>query len=572
MPEPTDTTSDRLRRALHDTADELRLDPADHATVMRRVTRRRHRRQLAFVGGATVIAVTLVGAVVARRDSGDDTLQFSDPDTTQPESTEEVVAPSTTAITTPPTLPPQQVVGTGASSSGAGASAPVGDVTQVLPWGDGFLSVGAEYPPRPLKPVGDDIAALFPDEVNALFADGLPPTVDEATQMLSEAGLLDEVTAVINAHPEAAEAIYASDPPPPIITASYTVDGADWSTVELDPPTAAVGQFSVSGDRLVTWATDFGDDPQTDRARSATIAWTDDLTTWGSTTIDLGADQGPDEFFHDNAAVGAIAFSGDRWLARIERQTWVDYESLLPDDVRAEIASGQGYSMSTSTDGVELIVDLAEGSTTHRYTWQDLGLDGEPDDTVEPGPPVLLTGVFGGAQEQVAMPAGMEYSTVASMGDQFLLLGDTAMASDDGRRWAALEGLPDGQYVQFVVPVTDGQLFVGHDGERSVGWLRRDDGTTTDVTLPELPAGYGLWNQSPSAAWITELENDQRDSPDPVMIEADYRGFHLSLIDGPDGSSYTLTDAATGAVVQSAEIDPATTVGSDMWEFRRSDR
>ncbi len=107
--------------------------------------------------------------------------------------------------------------------------------------------------------------------------------------ILSEAGLLDEVTAVLAEHPEASEAIYARDAPPPTLTASFTTDGAEWRTVELAPPVGVPGQFTVAGDRLVVWS--FGAMERRPRRPPPTelvIAATDDLVDWQSMSVDLG--------------------------------------------------------------------------------------------------------------------------------------------------------------------------------------------------------------------------------------------------------------------------------------------
>jgi hypothetical protein len=65
--------------------------------------------------------------------------------------------------------------------------------------------------PETLPP---EIVDLFPVEVRDLFEDGLPATIEEATAMLTESGLLDEVTAVLNENPAAYDAIFNQLPGP----------------------------------------------------------------------------------------------------------------------------------------------------------------------------------------------------------------------------------------------------------------------------------------------------------------------------------------------------------------------
>ena len=50
--------SDRIRRSLRATADDLRLDPVDTAALLGRAATRRRRRRFALAGGSTVVAVS----------------------------------------------------------------------------------------------------------------------------------------------------------------------------------------------------------------------------------------------------------------------------------------------------------------------------------------------------------------------------------------------------------------------------------------------------------------------------------------------------------------------------------
>ncbi len=72
----------------------------------------------------------------------------------------------------------------------------------------------AVFQPLPsVNELSPDLVAHFPPAVRDLLADGLPPTVDEAGVQLTEAGLIDEVIAVLSQYPEAADAFLAAPPP-----------------------------------------------------------------------------------------------------------------------------------------------------------------------------------------------------------------------------------------------------------------------------------------------------------------------------------------------------------------------
>ncbi len=569
-PNPESTT-DRVRDALSRAADDLTLDAASPADAAHRGTRRRRRRRTAFAGTAAVVAVVAVGAVVGTRDRGDDTIELSTPDTSEPTTTTEPASPGSTTppttapITTPPTLAPAVTVDAPAVAVDAGLG-PNDQVTQLLPWGDGFLSMAFRYEPQPLPPLDDEITALFPDEVSALFPDGTPPTIDEAIEVLDEAGLLDEVSEILAAHPEVSDAISIGEPPPPVVMASYTVDGAEWTTTELTLPTPYPGQFTVSDDRLIMWSSDpVGAPEEFSGPRELTIAATTDLETWQTTTIALDVEPPESPAVRNDVFVNSLAVVGDRWLALVARHAWVDYESLLPDDVRSELqTSSGGYGINPMADRLEIEVFTENGTATVEYsfTWAELGLEGQPQEGPGDGDTSMLTGVFGGDHEEVRSPGTTGFGTVASLGDRFVLVGDnalgnTAQVSTDGRTWTELEGLPDGGFWQTVVPVSGGHLFVGDGPSGPFASLRLNDGTFTDAAMPELSDRYGIWNQSGSAAWIVEVGEPPQPDWEPFEIVVEHDGFVLTLLEAPDGSVYTLADATTGDVVRSGDLGGA---------------
>jgi hypothetical protein len=563
-------SADHLRDALHGAADELSLEPIEPTAIRGRAATRRRRRRSALGAGVGVVAITLVGAVVANRDRGDDTLEFTNPpETTQPDANEDATLP-TTPITTPPTMVPVET-DPGPGLDGADAPAPTGDLIQLVPWRDGFLSIGILNQPQPLGPIPEEISALFPDEVRDLFPDGLPPTIEEATNALSEAGLLDEVSAVLAAHPEASEAIYANERPPSALVADFTTDGESWSSVELAPPVDHPESFTSSGDRLVASSTNVAGD---DGRLVVTVAWTDDLTTWHTESIDLapiGATAPP---YQQTTYVNSIAVVGDQWVARVERHAWVDHESLLPADIRAEIADSEfGYGMSSSDSGITVDIERADGSrTTYEFSWAELGLDSNPDATpfTERGAGTLIVGDFGGGVEEIALPAAHEYGTVIAGESGFYLVGEQLATSTDGRTWTPLDGLPAERYVNSVATLDSGELFVVDGPSGTELWLH-SDGAFNQVDLPELGLPYGLWNPNTTGSWIVELHEggDVEEPYEPVTVVVEYEGFELTVVNDVDGSSYSLVDIATrGVLAEGATTDePSDDPRDSIWEY-----
>jgi hypothetical protein len=77
-------------------------------------------------------------------------------------------------------------------------------------------------PPQELSP---EIAEFFPPEVIELFPDGLPPTQQEAINILEDAGLFDAVVEVFAEHPEAFNALTSVAPPDFEMVAMWSADG-----------------------------------------------------------------------------------------------------------------------------------------------------------------------------------------------------------------------------------------------------------------------------------------------------------------------------------------------------------
>lgn len=575
MSDPHDEPSiDRVRSALSAVADDLALDPIDPDSVRTRAGTRKRRRRVALGGGAAVVAVALVGSVVATRGSGDDTIELAEPtETTQPEESQgagtattsptspvATVPPITTPITTPPTMAPVDTGSDAVATTGAVSASPVGEVATVLPWRDGFLSIGWRYEPQPLGPLPEEISALFPPEVAELFPDGLPPTIQEATEVLTEAGLLDEVTAVLSEHPEASDAIYASEPPPPTLEASFTTDGVQWRSVAVTQPMDELGQFAVSGDRLIAWSL-HGPDGDPDLApESLVIASTTDLSTWQVVTVPIAVDDGdtdPGELLHHDAYVSAVAVKGDRWLARVERNAWFDYEAVLPDDVREQLYTGEwGYSTSIDDDGLTVVLEDGNGradGATFVYTWAELGLSGNPESLERGSPSTLLSGTLDGSFEEVESPPGFEQGTAAADHDRFYLLGEGVATSPDGVSWERVDGLPDDQFFQSATTVDGGVLFVADGSAGSTAWTRSEAGAVSEVDLPDLGEYYGLWNSGGTSAWIVELGFPETPI-EHITVQVEYEGYTLTMTDGPT-TSYALTDPA-GALIREAEVGP----------------
>ena len=563
------TRASLIRSALHTAAAGLELDTVDATDVRRRATRRRRRRTGALAGGTAVLAVGIVGAIVTSNEPAElATTPPTSSATTAPNSTPTTVpaetVPSTAPITAPATLPP--IITTPPVVAAAVAIDAPGDVTQVLPWRDGFLAIGQIVEPQPLGALSDDLVALFPEEILAVFPDGLPATIDEATAALDAAGRLDEVVDIIGANPELQQAIYAT-PTAPRFAARFTTDGSDWTEVPLDVPIDGYPQFSISDDRLVVSAMEFPSGPDDiESSRTFAVAITDDLATWRTATFDLEAPADPNPAVRAEVFVNSVVVIDDWWVASVDRHRSVDYEALLPDDLADRLELGQGWGVGPSDDGVvvEFFDDDGE-RTVVTVTWDELGLPGNPEAGVDQQPQTsLLVGDFSGQVDEVAAPSTSWFGNITSLDDRALLLAEVgqAFSSTDGRTWDPVPGLdPDHSY-HAAVAVDGGHLLVGQARNGTVGVIIRADGTTEAVDLPELPGPYSLWNNGTSAAWIVELHDDQGFVPVTVVVE--HEGYRLSITDGNGSTTWTLVDATTGEPVLASGPDATP---DELWEF-----
>jgi hypothetical protein len=135
-----------------------------------------------------------------------------------------------------------------------------------------------------------------------------------------------------------------------------------------------------------------------------------------------------------------------------------------------------------------------------------------------------------------------------SVGDGVIATGDGVYTSDDLRNWRPMLGLPDETWISSAVPVDGGTLLTGDGRDGPSGWLLADDATLTEISMPELPGRYGLWNQGTSAAWVVEIM-DESDMWEPTTLLIEHDGFSIELTDGPDGQHAVVTDASSGEIV-----------------------
>lgn len=555
---------DDIRNGLNEAAasidvGDLELARADaHHTS----SRRRRRVRVGSALGAVVAIVAAAGIVVAVSASDEpDTLVTADLVETTPPTTDESVDSTIAAQPTAGTRTVEVIDRPGVVGSNAGTNGAPEYSEWLVPWRDGFLAGSTRVPPQPLPDkLPDEVVALFPQEVTDLFGGNLPATIDEATRMLSEAGLLDEVTAVIRENPEASEAIYgAPNTAAPALDARFTTDGVTWEPVEVTLPAGATYLSGVAtvGDRLVVSYVEqepTGVDGGTDRF---SVATTTDLTTWGIQEIVAPP-------LSVELPAGVVRGFNTQGLAVTESGWAVTaFDSVQPDALGLVRAAGleppglteaNGFGVGIDPTGIEIQYgdDSETASQTIRFTWEELG--------ISPEVAALLTGQGGndsqvwsstwdGVARAADVPSAQGQLLATSAG--FLQFTDRTWFSPDGFSWTPSDlPDPDGHVITAFVS-GDGVIALSTGSAGSTDVFRLDatgaNSELLDVTgLPSV-SQFGFYSQAaPGSAMV--FDGGQPPTQSPLIVEVD--GYRLSS----ENAIFELTDLATGEVIVSEDF------------------
>ena len=557
------TTPDDLRARLHGAADSI--EPG-HLTLddVRATARRRSARTRvgSVVGVVGLVAVGVVGFVATGGSDEPGTLVSADP--TVPE-TPESTAPGddTVASTLPePTTPGVRAKvlrqpGVVAQPAGAGGAPEYGE--WATPWRDGFIVGAQTFAPQPLPDVlPEEIAALFPPEVRELFGGDLPPTIDEATAMLSEAGLLDEVTDILAANPEASEAIYSVpvDEDGPTLDVRFTADGVTWEPIEMTLPPGAtyVNSVATVGDRLVVAY------PTTDPATGMNVdgvvrvATSSDLVNWDVQEI---VTPPPPVTFPDGIgwSTDVVGFAANEsgWVLSVYSGTNLNPEALLPADVRADlVGDDNGYGMSSDQSGIAIERTVDGQDETLRYTWEELGITPDvaaylAEPTYEPA---LWAATWGGTPTPSGVGPG--YGELVATSAGFLRVGEAVEFSPDGSTWTKVALPVDNVFVSGSIVVDGGVVLLVSGSPEGVELYRVDDtgGSPVLLDVPGLPP-YVQAGISGSADEVIVIDASEP-GPFPPPLVVDYEGYRLT-IDNED-QSVEIVDLATDEVVGEANL------------------
>ncbi len=598
-PTPDDTD---ITRDLGDAA--ASIDTGDATAMLTSVrttaTRRRRRRQTVIgvaAAGVLVASGVVVANLVDTGGNGDELFVSSSADHTATTATTDVVDtepdPSVPgeSVGVPPAdaTPVRLVPATGQQVADPGVTVEADDGwidTQLFEWNDGFLAIRTTYGPQPLPAeLPQEVIDRFPPEVVELFADGLPPTIEEATTMLEDAGLFDVVADIVTSDPEVSEAIYSGESNV-TTTVRFSPDGLEWSDIDNtigDYAKSAAG-MSSTGDRFVmaVQAMDAGA-PFDERAGPSTveIVSTTDLMNWTTQTVDLPARPADlSEHVDYDVYPDQIVASPDGWLLQASSHTSLDYLSLVPEERLAGIDTTQGYGSSSDETGFTINgYDEVDGVTSTgpdelKFTWEEVGLTGDPSQDVGNGSNVRWFAPWNGDATQVATTDGNMYGggQIVAVDGGFVVPTESGVSfSTDGGAGTVVD-LPVGGYVQSLMPV--GSTVVAFvqsdsDGEPSQFLLDTTTMTWTELAIDGLPERFQVEQAGDGAALLADYGGDDFVGSAGSVATAEVDGYRFELTVMFDGetatASYVLTDVATGDEISTETTDEL----GDEFEFAK---
>lgn len=613
-----------IRADLHRAAVGIDVgDPSVMLTSVRQTVVKRRRRRNAVVGVAAAGTLVMSGVVIANVIGDDEpgvltTSTESGSDDEAPiESNPEVAPPATPSPVAVEPRIGEQVTDPGftvdASSYSGGA--------QLLEWNGGFLAVRSVYVPQPLPAeFPQEVIDQFPQEVIELFGGELPATIDEATEMLEEAGLLDEVSEIIASNPEVSEAIYSVSTTG-TTTIRFSSDGIEWTDFEAAFP-ADVDPWSMvsTGDRVVAMSqpnvdpSGEGGEPAMIEVHSST-----DLVNW--TTQTIAAPERPadlPEYVDYQVYANSLAANSDRWVLSVDAYEYVEPLALIDPAIRDQIeSSGSGYGIGADEEGLTITVgdDLGNDSgtgtyyevtsaepvdesgavvpvstlppvsstpavepATYTFTWAELGLDGlEQFERYQGGGEGSSTvWTSNGIDDPVAVSPGIDpvgrYGPIVALDSGFVAPVESGVSySADGVTWTTV-GYPDSGGAGSLMPVGDSVLsFVQASDGSSAGSTtpyRLDVATLTwsAVDIPGLPDGVWLNATGDGVATFMADVNAGAAIPEwtttRMSVEVDGYRFEsdIATTEGGESISYVVTELSSGRIVSTESV---TGVGTD---------
>ena len=516
-------------------------------------------------GGVAALLVAAVLAASACGSSAEDADSSVVPADTAPASTVSDV-PATTVIPDEPTTTVVSDDATSTTSTGIEVPSPFGvapegadfvPVQWLVPWDDGFLAMGVQSSPVAVpQQLPPEIADLFPPEVVELFPDGLPPSQQEAIDILEDAGLLEAMMDVLADHPEAFNALTSVAPPEFEPVATWSVDGEDWTSLDIAPPDGfgVPAHVVVFGDRL-TMVGSPAQDPATPFPVGVSVASTTDLEAWVMDSFEVEVPNAVPESVMVSTQPVAVAANDDGWVVGMATDAFVDPAQFLPESVK-ELLQEPDIMLGADPEGVT-VERFEDGAVTpvERFTWDELDVPEDVLPYLQGSTPTMT--LWGGPWDgQPAptpgdnFPGGVLVATTAG----FLDLSGDFNYSPDGITWSAVATPQPNLRVEAAAPL-DGDVMAFTRNAADEVAVYRVDPTGETWTVLDVPDGVdGHANSLSPLSSPAFLLETYTFGPGPEGVVVQHEGFELTMTYGAD-RSYQLVDVATGEVVLEQSID-----------------
>jgi hypothetical protein len=363
------THDDELRSRLGRLADTHDLGNLTVDSVQDRHTRGVRRQRFATMG-VILVAVLATAGVVRLANQGDDIPDVASADTDDATDDQPVEAGTTTT-----TAPGENSTTTAPSPNGLDESDFAYGGANVVAWGDGFLRFGQIYveSDSTFTELLPDIADFFPPDLiqamqDAGIEDANGASLQETTDALEAAGLLDEVTEIFQENPDLIAAFNEVQGGGTYqFEASTSPDGQTWTVLDEFAPPGTSDYFDrveSTGDALLVVSSEWPGDRST---RVVSVSTTTDLVNWHTAVVPTSAPDVPD-WVEASVRLDNIALGANGWYGITNVSTSIDLWSRVPAAIRDEFEGSGGYGYSVGAEGLTI-------NGSGNGTFEDYGVD-----------------------------------------------------------------------------------------------------------------------------------------------------------------------------------------------------
>ena len=259
---------------------------------------------------------------------------------------------------------------------------------RIVNWNGGYLALAViDHSGELPEALPEELAELFPPEVDAVFPDGLPATIDEATEMLEQAGQYQTVSDIVSEHPDIYDALFSRADTPDEAVLAWSADGTAWELRDVPPMAGVTGaHFTATDGQLVLW----GNPAETIPVLNATgtvISYTGDLDDWTAVVVTPQLPAEPPDGVVAKVVAAAVTAEPGGWVLRQQVVLEIPLEDLATQALRPDPAVVEVEGTFADVQGgvwaTPILVDGGRGDDVF-LTWSELGFDERLTHYLEP--------------------------------------------------------------------------------------------------------------------------------------------------------------------------------------------